>query len=159
MGIKDSHFSCEEGPQGIAAICVHTLNDTNAIFPWRQSPKHSLCDNQALTFDGWVLAASDIPWVRREDLASDPSLSSPLAGSVPTASPILGGWGVSAPWGSEEGSRGSAFLNLSSQHFTQLHQLPLLSLQPSLRAWQNKAMIRVRRACWPQETLAINLFQ
>ena len=91
MGIKDSHFSSEEGPQGIAAICVHTLNNTNAIFPWRQSPKHSLCDNQALIFDGWLLAASDTPWVRREDLASDLFLSSPLAGSVPTVSPILGG--------------------------------------------------------------------
>lgn len=88
MGIKDSHFSTKEGPQGIAAICVHALNDSNAIFPWRQSPERSLCDNQALRFDEWVLAASDTPRVRRKDLASDPSLSSPLAGSVPTASPI-----------------------------------------------------------------------
>lgn len=91
MGIKDSHFSSEEGPQGIAAICVRTLNDTDAIFPWRQSPKRSLCGNRALTFDGWAFAASDTPWVRREDLASDLSLSSPQAGSVPAATPILGG--------------------------------------------------------------------
>lgn len=73
MGIKDSHFSSEEGPRGIAAICVRTLNDTNAIFPWRQSPERSLCDKRALPFDGWGLAASQ-PRVRREALASDPSL-------------------------------------------------------------------------------------
>lgn len=118
MSIKDSHFSSEEGPQGITAICVHTLNDTSAIFPWRQSLEHSPCDNQALTCDEWVLAASDTPWVRREALASDPSLSSPLAGSVPTAWMILGGTRAApAPWESKEGSGGAAFLNRSSQHF------------------------------------------
>lgn len=113
MGIKDSHFSSEEGPQGMAAICVHTLNDTNAIFPWRQSPKHSLCDNQALTFDGWVFAASDTPWVRREDLASDPFLSSSLAGSVPTATPILGGMRSACPLGKREGERRVCLLELN----------------------------------------------
>ena len=35
---------------------------------------------------------------------------------------------MSAPWGTKEGSGGSAFLSLSSQHFTQPHQLPWLSL-------------------------------
>lgn len=56
MSIKDSHFSSEEGPQGITAICVHTLNDTSTIFPWRQSLEHSLCDNQHLhLMDGFWL--------------------------------------------------------------------------------------------------------
>lgn len=134
MGIKDSHFSCEEGPQGIAAICVHTLNDTNAIFPWRQSPKHSLCDNQALTFDGWVLAASDIPWVRREDLASDPSLSSPLAGSVPAVSPILGGTSSVCALGKRGGEQRLCLPELKLPTFYSITPTPIAVVTTSLRA-------------------------
>lgn len=108
MGIKDLHFSSREGPQGITAIYVQTLNDTSAIFPWRQSPKRSLCD----TADGWVFAASDTPWVSSEDLAFDPSLSSARAGSVPTASPILGKTRGVCTLARKQGSRGSALLNM-----------------------------------------------
>lgn len=129
MSIKDSHFSSKEGPQGITAICVHTLNDTSTIFPWRQSLEHSLCDNQALTFDGWVLAASDTPWVRREDLASDPSLSSPLAGSVPTAWLILGGMRAACTLGKQGGEWRSCLLECKFPTLPKSHQLPLLLLQ------------------------------
>lgn len=125
MSIKDSHFSSEEGPQGITAICVHTLNDTSTIFPWRQSLEHSLCDNQALTFDGWVLAASDTPWVRREDLASDPSLSSPLAGSVPTAWLILGGMRAVCTLGKQGGEWRGCLLECKFPAISSITPTPL----------------------------------
>lgn len=158
MSIKDSHFSSEEGPQGITAICVHTLNDTRAIFPWRKSLEHSLCDKQALTFDGWVLAASDTPWVRQEDLASDPSLSSPLAGSVPTAWLILGGTRAVCTLGKQGGEWRGCLLECKFPTFPKSHQLPLLLLQLSLQAWPKGPVIRVCRTWQPQETLAVNLF-